>query len=146
MIAELHCHTSEHSSCSHVNAVELIKRAFNLEMQAIVITDHHYQWNDIDLKEIKKRAGVDDIFNVLSGQESHTSDYGDILVYGAKKTIEKQNITLKEIREKILKQLLYGLILIVIIKYLKKKNYLILCWMELRFLIQIIRLLKQPEH
>jgi DNA polymerase III alpha subunit len=90
MIAELHCHTSEHSSCSHVNAVELIKRAFNLGIQAVVITDHHYQWNDIDLKEIKQRAGVDDIFNVLSGQESHTSDYGHILIYGAKKTIENK--------------------------------------------------------
>jgi 3',5'-nucleoside bisphosphate phosphatase len=100
MIVELHCHTSEHSSCSHVNAVELIERAFTLGMQAIVITDHHYQWNDIDLKKLKQRAGVDDIFNVLSGQESHTSDYGDILIYGAKKTIEKQKNTLEEIREK----------------------------------------------
>jgi 3',5'-nucleoside bisphosphate phosphatase len=99
MIAELHCHTSEHSSCSHVNAVKLIKRAFTLGMQAIVITDHHYQWNDIDLKKVKQIAGVDDIFNVLSGQESHTSDYGDILIYGAKKTIEKQKIPLKELRE-----------------------------------------------
>jgi 3',5'-nucleoside bisphosphate phosphatase len=100
MIVELHCHTSEHSSCSHVNAVELIKRAFTLGMQALVITDHHYQWNNIDLKEIKQRAGVEDIFNVLSGQESHTSDYGDILIYGAKTTIEKQKISLEEIREK----------------------------------------------
>jgi 3',5'-nucleoside bisphosphate phosphatase len=100
MIAELHCHTSEHSSCSHVNAIELIKRAFHLGMQAVVITDHHYQWNDIDLKEIKQRAGVDDIFNVLSGQESQTSDYGHILIYGAKKTIETQEISLKEMREK----------------------------------------------
>jgi 3',5'-nucleoside bisphosphate phosphatase len=100
MIAELHCHTSEYSACSHVNAVELIKRAYDLGMQAIVITDHHYEWNNMDLTEVKQRAGVDDIFNVLAGQELHTSDYGDILIYGAKETIKRQKLTLDEIREK----------------------------------------------
>jgi len=100
MIAELHCHTSEHSACSHVNAIELIKGAFNLGMQAIVITDHNYQWGDIELKKVKQKAGVEDIFHVLAGQEIHTADYGDILIYGAKETIKKQKVTLKEIREK----------------------------------------------
>ncbi|RPI65648.1 MAG: phosphotransferase, partial [Ignavibacteriales bacterium] len=56
MISELHCHTSEYSACSHVNAVELIKRAHHMGAQAIVITDHHYQWNDDDLAKIKHDA------------------------------------------------------------------------------------------
>jgi 3',5'-nucleoside bisphosphate phosphatase len=98
MIVELHCHTSEHSACSHVNGIELIKRAFKLGLQAVVITDHHFQWDDTDLKKIKQKAGVNDIFIVLSGQEFNTSDYGHVLIYGAKKTIPQQKISLEEIR------------------------------------------------
>ncbi len=100
MISELHCHTSEYSACSHVNAVELITRAYNLGLQGIVITDHHYQWNDQDLVDIKKEAGLPEIFNVLAGQEFKTSNYGDVLVYGVKNTIQKQKMTLEELREK----------------------------------------------
>lgn len=100
MIVELHCHTSNYSACSHVNAVELIKHAFNLGLQAIVLTDHHYQWKDEDLLKIKHEAGLPDYFHVLSGQEFKTSDYGDVLIYGVKETIEKQKLTLEEVREK----------------------------------------------
>ncbi len=100
MISELHCHTSEYSACSHVNAVELIQKAFSVGLQAIVITDHHYQWNDEDLKKIKEKAGVPETFAVLSGQEFKSSDYGDVLVYGVKDTIKKQSLTVKELREK----------------------------------------------
>ncbi|GAB6060829.1 phosphotransferase [Desulfonatronum parangueonense] len=100
MIAELHCHTSEHSACSHANAVELIKQAFDMGLQAIVITDHHYQWNDSDLQNVKRKSGVEDYFTVLSGQETHTSDYGDILIFGVKETIERQKVSLREIRER----------------------------------------------
>jgi len=100
MLVELHCHTSEYSACSHVNACELVKRACDLGMQAVVITDHHYQWNDADLKEVKKSSGVPDIFVVLAGQEFKTSDYGDILIYGVKETIKKQKLTLQQVRDK----------------------------------------------
>ncbi len=100
MVAELHCHTSEYSACSHVNAVELINRAYELGMQAIIITDHHYQWSDKDLIEIKKKAGVPNIFHVLAGQEFKTSNFGDVLVYGVKETIEKQELSLEDLRKK----------------------------------------------
>ncbi len=100
MIAELHCHTSEYSACSHVNAVELITRAFETGIQTIVITDHHYQWNDKDLTDIKKQTGLPEYFNVLAGQEFKTSDFGDILIYGLKETIKKQSLSLKDVRDK----------------------------------------------
>ncbi|MFO7444712.1 MAG: phosphotransferase [Ignavibacteriaceae bacterium] len=100
MVVELHCHTSEHSACSHVNAVQLIKRAFAIGLQAVVITDHHYQWKDDELAGVKSRAGIPDFFHVLAGQEFKTSDYGDILVYGVKETIKKQPLTLEEVRQK----------------------------------------------
>lgn len=100
MVAELHCHTSEHSACSHVNAVELIRRANDLGMQAIVITDHHYQWSDEELKEIKKKAEVPDIFQVLAGQEFKTANFGDVLVFGVKETIKKQELSLEDLRNR----------------------------------------------
>ncbi|RPI68422.1 MAG: phosphotransferase [Ignavibacteriales bacterium] len=99
MIAELHCHTSEYSACSHVNAVELIKRAHYTGAQAIVITDHHYQWNDDDLAKIKHDAGLPDYFNVLSGEEFKTNDFGDVLIYGLKETLKKQDLSLEEVRK-----------------------------------------------
>jgi 3',5'-nucleoside bisphosphate phosphatase len=99
MIAELHCHTSEYSACSHVNAVELIRRAHHMGAQAIVITDHHYQWKDEELAKIKKEAGLPDYFHVLAGEEFKTTDYGDILIYGMKETLRKQRLSLKEVRK-----------------------------------------------
>ncbi len=99
MLAELHCHTSEYSACSHVNAIELIKRAHFMGIQGIIITDHHYQWKEEDLNNIKKEAGLPDYFNVLAGEEFKTKDYGDILIYGLKETLEKQSMTLREVRE-----------------------------------------------
>jgi len=39
MIVETHCHTSEHSPCSHVAAVDLVRRACEAGVQTIVLTD-----------------------------------------------------------------------------------------------------------
>jgi 3',5'-nucleoside bisphosphate phosphatase len=99
MIFEMHCHTSDYSACSHVNAVELLKRVCDLGFQGIVITDHHYQWKENDLARIKEKAGVPETFVVLAGEEFKTSDYGDVLVYGLKKTLPKQKMTLAELKE-----------------------------------------------
>jgi hypothetical protein len=52
MIVEMHCHTSEHSSCSHVAAVDLVRRACEVGIETIVLTDHHYQWGEDELAEI----------------------------------------------------------------------------------------------
>jgi 3',5'-nucleoside bisphosphate phosphatase len=100
MVVELHCHTSEFSACSTVNAIELIRRAHKLGMQAIVITDHHYQWNEKDIAAVKEEAGVPEIFHVLAGQEYKTSDFGDILIYGAEHTIKEKLLSLEEIRNR----------------------------------------------
>jgi 3',5'-nucleoside bisphosphate phosphatase len=100
MILEMHCHTSEYSACSHVNAVELITRICDMRFQGVVITDHHYQWSDEDLSIIKKKAGLPDKFLVLAGQEFKTSDFGDVLVYGLKESIPKQKLSMTELKTK----------------------------------------------
>ena len=99
MIVEMHCHTAEHSACSHVSAAELVRKAYQVGIQAITLTDHHYKWSEEELDELRKQAGVPSYFKIFSGQEVTTKDYGDILLYGADKIYEKLKYTLAEIRE-----------------------------------------------
>ncbi len=98
MIVEMHCHTSEHSRCSHVAAVELLRRAHQMGIETVVLTDHHYQWDADELSDLRKTAGLPGIFCTLAGQEVGTRDFGHVLVYGASETIDRQDITVREIR------------------------------------------------
>jgi thiamine kinase-like enzyme len=99
MLLEMHCHTSEHSACSHISAVEIVQQVFEKHLQGIVITDHHYLWTERELKTLRRAAGVPDYFLILSGQEVSTFDYGDVLVYGVNEILEK-GTPLKIIRER----------------------------------------------
>jgi 3',5'-nucleoside bisphosphate phosphatase len=88
MLIEMHCHTAEHSSCSSIPAVDLVRQVFGKGLQAIVLTDHHYLWPDRELAALRKAAGVPDHFRILSGQEVRTAEFGDVLVYGATRALE----------------------------------------------------------
>ncbi|KJS28754.1 MAG: hypothetical protein VR64_23255 [Desulfatitalea sp. BRH_c12] len=87
MILEIHSHTSEHSACSHVSAVDLVRRCFQQDLHGIVITDHHYLWSASELKALLSECALPGHFVILSGQEVRTSDFGDVLIYGADETI-----------------------------------------------------------
>jgi len=89
VIIELHSHTAEHSSCSLVSAVDLVRNCINKDLQGLVLTDHHYLWPPQALADLMKQCAVPNHFIVLSGQEVRTSDFGDVLVYGADATIEE---------------------------------------------------------
>jgi predicted metal-dependent phosphoesterase TrpH len=99
MIVEMHCHTSEHSPCSHVVAVDLVRRAQEVGIQAIVITDHHYLWSEEELAELRRRAGLPKGVLLLAGQEVQTRDFGHVVVYGARATIPAMRVSLLQIRE-----------------------------------------------
>ncbi len=100
MIVEMHCHTAERSACSHVQAVDLLQRAYQTGIQTVVLTDHHYRWPPDELTQIQKAAGLPDIFTVLAGQEVGT-DMGHVLVYGAVESFQQRaDLTVREIREK----------------------------------------------
>ncbi len=83
MLLEVHCHTSEHSTCSHVSARHLVEKVFHKGLQGIVLTDHHYLWSPEELEELKNRCGLPEHFLILAGQEVKTAELGDVLVYGA---------------------------------------------------------------
>lgn len=89
MLLEIHCHTSEHSDCSHVGAVELVKSVYRKGLDGLVITDHHYCWSDEELRRVRTLSGVADNFLIFSGQEVSTCDAGDILVFGVERSIDR---------------------------------------------------------
>lgn len=95
---EMHCHTSEHSSCSNVSALALVRQVFAKGLQGVVFTDHHYLWSDGEIKAVRRAAGVPDHFLIFSGQEVSTPELGDVLVYGATETL-MPGTSLAEMRE-----------------------------------------------
>jgi len=89
MLLEMHSHTAEHSACSSVPAEELLRRVVARGLQGIVLTDHHFLWDEATLGSLRRSAGVPDHFLLFSGQEVTTADVGDILVYGAAVSISR---------------------------------------------------------
>ncbi len=87
MLIEMHCHTAEHSACSSVTAMELVRQVFAKGLQGIVLTDHHYLWSEVELQELRLQTGVPDHFRIMSGQELKSAELRDVLVYGATESI-----------------------------------------------------------
>ncbi len=98
MILEMHCHTAEHSGCSHVSAAMVAQRNFEIGLQGTVFTDHHYLWPPEEIKQLRNKIKAPDYYFVLSGQEVATPELGDVLVYGADASIEK-GTSLENIRK-----------------------------------------------
>jgi predicted metal-dependent phosphoesterase TrpH len=73
-----HIHTSRHSPDSSIDPVKLVKRACDIGLDAIVITEHDYQWQAEELVELAARAKT---LRVFSGAEISARE-GHFLVYG----------------------------------------------------------------
>lgn len=99
MILEIHSHTSTHSTCSTVSAATLVERCYAKDLQGLVLTDHHYLWERPEIDQLRSACAVPDHFAILSGQEVSTSDFGDVLVYGADRTLTR-GISLLQIRRR----------------------------------------------
>jgi 3',5'-nucleoside bisphosphate phosphatase len=99
MIIEMHCHTMEHSRCSHVAAADLAQACFEKGLQGLVLTDHHFLWSIEEIHTLRLKLAVPDFFLTLAGQEVTTADFGDILVYGAGEMIPRRT-RLREIRRR----------------------------------------------
>lgn len=85
----MHAHTAEHSPCSVIAAVDLVRQVHAKGLQGVVLTDHHYCWPEEELLEIRRAAQVPDHFLLLSGQEVRTHEAGDVLVFGADRSFDK---------------------------------------------------------
>ena len=73
-----HVHTSRHSPDSVIEPHVLVERARRAGLDAVVITEHDYQWEPGELAELN--AGLDGLV-VLSGVEVSARE-GHFLVYG----------------------------------------------------------------
>ena len=73
-----HVHTSRHSPDSVIEPEELVERATLAGLDAVVITEHDYQWQADELADLNAQA---DGLVVLSGVEVSARE-GHFLVYG----------------------------------------------------------------
>jgi hypothetical protein len=67
MLIEMHAHSAEHSSCSHVGALALVRLIHAKGFQGLILTDHHYLWQSEEIQEMRKDSGVPESFLVFSG-------------------------------------------------------------------------------
>jgi predicted metal-dependent phosphoesterase TrpH len=75
-----HLHTSRHSPDSVINPSELIERACAVGLDAVVITEHDYQWQARELADLATEAARHGL-KVFSGAEISARE-GHFLVYG----------------------------------------------------------------
>lgn len=77
MLIDLHTHTRRGSSCSALHTKDLIRRAKEIHLDAVCITDH----NTTKAVERAKRIGKEQSLLVLGGIEVRSRE-GDVLVFG----------------------------------------------------------------
>jgi predicted metal-dependent phosphoesterase TrpH len=77
---DIHLHTRRHSGCSQIDEYALIPRAVRRGLDGLVITEHHYQWREAELEELRQAADAPG-FVLLAGFE-YSARQGDILIYG----------------------------------------------------------------
>lgn len=75
---DLHIHTNRHSPDSSIDPLHLIRRARQVGLDGIVITEHDWLWTEGELAEL--RAAQPDLV-ILAGIEVSAQD-GHLLVYG----------------------------------------------------------------
>lgn len=78
VIFDLHLHTTKHSFDSEMPPQAMVRRAKELGLDGVVITEHDWLWTESELEELRRPAG--DLV-ILSGMEVTTRE-GDFLVYG----------------------------------------------------------------
>src|SRR5689334_15367279 len=73
-----HIHTRRHSPDSVIDPLELVEYAHEVGLDAVVITEHDYQWEPAELAELAAEAAP---LHVFSGAEISAQE-GHFLVYG----------------------------------------------------------------
>lgn len=77
MLIDMHIHTRRGSSCSGIHTKDLVRRAKELHLDAVCITDH----NTTKVVERVKRIGEEQGLLVLGGVEVRCLE-GDVLAFG----------------------------------------------------------------
>lgn len=76
-VIDLHTHTTPASGCSRLRPEDLIKRAKQLGLDGVCLTEHHASWDTYSVRQLALRYD----FTLFRGVEITTRE-GDVLVYG----------------------------------------------------------------
>lgn len=90
-IFDTHLHTNYYSSCSDIDPEELIRRAVEIHLDGIAITDHGIRWPDEKFDNLRRLADPHGLI-LINGQEVQTYSpqnerEGEFLVFGPKKSL-----------------------------------------------------------
>lgn len=101
---DIHLHTDYYSSCSLIPPEELIRRAAELGLHGIAITDHGIRWPD-DKFDHLRRMGDPYGLVLINGQEVYTRSAangmeGEFLVFGMPKSLGG-DLSAKELLERV---------------------------------------------
>ena len=93
MIIDLHIHTRFGSNCSYLDPGELARRAREIGLDGVCITEHELCWEEEALEALSREYGI----LVLGGAEVST-ELGQVLVYGIHQPLWKVS-RMRELRE-----------------------------------------------
>lgn len=90
-IFDIHLHTDYYSGCSVISPEQLIRRAIQMHLDGIAITEHGIRWPDEKFAELRRLADPHGLI-LINGQEIHTYSTkngmeGEFLVFGVKKSL-----------------------------------------------------------
>lgn len=91
MEIDLHTHTNRYSGCSNIDPVQLIRRAKDVGLDGVALTEHGIRWSDENIETLRKECQVMD-FLILPGQEvaCYTAQgrfQGEFLVFGYSRSL-----------------------------------------------------------
>jgi predicted metal-dependent phosphoesterase TrpH len=90
-IFDLHLHTSFYSSCSIIDPEELVRKAAELNLDGLALTEHGLRWPDDKFDRLRRVADPWGLI-LLRGQEISTyssinGPEGEFLVFGIKRSL-----------------------------------------------------------
>ncbi|MBW2348551.1 MAG: PHP domain-containing protein [Deltaproteobacteria bacterium] len=91
MVFDIHLHTRNYSGCSSIEAEDLVRRAEELGLDGIALTDHGIRWPEDRVEALREACGVHDLV-IIPGQEitcynGSWKREGDFLVFGVKESL-----------------------------------------------------------
>ena len=104
MLIDIHTHTQRYSPCSILKPEDLVKKALDLNLDGVVLTEHGFLWDEDDILKLKEETEASDLL-ILRGQEitCYTETgvfHGDLLVFGFDGLIDER-MTANEVIKKV---------------------------------------------
>jgi len=101
MVFDIHLHTRNYSGCSNIEPEALLKKAKDIGLDGIALTEHGIRWPDEKVEAVRLNAKIDDLVIVI-GQEvtcfNKGKRQGDFLVFGVLESLGS-NISAHELIE-----------------------------------------------